>query len=136
MRAKSCVVCGRRTNDGKSRCALHPTGSSRPSPCVVCSRPTQGMYCPQHKPELDEAERNARNPYRRAYKDKQYAANRQHRFERARGRCEGCGIVLMPGEWECDHFIPLKQGGTNDITNLRVLCKPCHRRKTRLDRGK
>lgn len=87
-----------------------------------------------HEPTIDEAERNARNPYRRHYKDPQYAKNRQHRFERAHGRCELCGTVLLPAEWECDHVVPLRAGGTNDINNLRVLCKPCHRAKTRRER--
>lgn len=101
---------------------------------MVCGRPSQGNYCPQHSPEMDEAERNARNPYRRHYKDPQYAKNRQHRFERARGRCEMCGVALQPAEWDCDHLVPISKGGTNDITNLRVVCRPCHRRKTATDR--
>lgn len=45
-----------------------------------------------------------------------------------------CQAVLIAGEWECDHIVTIKNGGTNDITNLRVLCKPCHRSKTRQDR--
>lgn len=135
-RPKSCVVCARRTPDGAARCELHKVGGLRPRPCLVCGRASQGNYCPQHRPEVDEAERNARNPYRRAYKDAQYAKNRQHRFERARGRCEACGIHLEVGKWECDHLVPIKDGGTNDITNLRVLCRPCHAIKTRQDRNR
>ena len=134
MRAKSCTQCGRRTPDGASRCALHKHGGLRPRACLVCGRPSAANYCLLHEPTIDEAERNARNPYRRAYRDPQYAKNRQHRFERAHGRCEMCGVVLLPAEWECDHAVPLKQGGTNDVSNLRVLCKPCHRTKTRRDR--
>lgn len=134
IRAKSCVVCGRRTPDGAARCPLHKVGSGRPRPCLVCGRPSQGNYCAQHNPELDEAERNARNPYRRHYRDPQYARNRQHRFERAHGKCESCGIYLQPAAWQCDHIVPVSKGGTNDITNLQVLCIPCHRRKTRAER--
>lgn len=89
-----------------------------------------------HSPELDEAERNARNPYRQHYKDAQYARNRQHRFERAHGKCEMCGTYLMPGLWQCDHIVPVSRGGSNDITNLQVLCRPCHLAKTRQDRKK
>lgn len=136
QRPKSCVVCGARTPDGKSRCALHLVGSGRLRACLTCGRPGQGNYCQLHEPAVDEAVRNERNPYRKAYKDPQYAKNRKHRFERAHGRCEACGIALQPGEWECDHLVPIKDGGTNDVANLRVLCRPCHRRKTREDKNR
>lgn len=83
---------------------------------------------------MDEEVRNARNPYRREYKDPQYARNRRHRFERVHGRCELCSIVLQPGDWQCDHLVPLSKGGTSDISNLRILCIPCHKAKTAEDR--
>lgn len=134
IRAKSCVVCGRRTPDGAARCEAHRVGSGRPRPCLVCGRPSQGNYCAQHEPTVDEALRNARNPYRQAYKDPQYAKNRQHAFERAHGKCQRCGVVLQPGEWQCDHILSISKGGTNDITNLAILCTPCHLSKTAQDR--
>jgi 5-methylcytosine-specific restriction protein A len=28
--------------------------------------------------------------------------------------------------WEVDHIIPLAEGGTHDLANLRCLCIPCH----------
>jgi 5-methylcytosine-specific restriction endonuclease McrA len=28
--------------------------------------------------------------------------------------------------WEADHIVPRSDGGTNLITNLRTLCRPCH----------
>ena len=133
-RPKSCLVCGRRVESGASRCDLHKVGSCRKRPCLVCGRPSQGNYCEAHDFDLDEAERTARNPYRKHYKSAEYARNRRHRFERAHGRCENCRTELLRAEWECDHVVPLKLGGSNDLDNLRVLCKPCHRVKTREDR--
>jgi 5-methylcytosine-specific restriction endonuclease McrA len=108
----------------------------------VCGRVGQGDYCALHEPVVDEAARNARNPYRQAYKDQEYARNRQHRYERARGRCEDCGLPVGPGEWECDHVVPLSQGGTNGIEDLRIRCivprpgaeRGCHGLKTAADR--
>lgn len=101
---------------------------------MVCGRPSATNFCTIHEPTVDEALRDQRNPYRRKYRDPAYAKNRQHRFERARGRCENCGIHLETGEWECDHLIPISRGGSHGIENLRVLCIPCHRAKTAADR--
>jgi 5-methylcytosine-specific restriction enzyme A len=133
-RARPCIVCGRRVEGGSPRCELHKEGSGRLRPCLVCGRPSQGNYCTVHRPEVDEAVRNERNPYRRHYKDPQYAKNRQHRFERARGRCEACGVHLEAGGWQCDHVVPVSRGGTNAIENLAILCLSCHSRKTAADR--
>lgn len=129
-RPRPCLVCGRRVESGDARCPDHMVGSSRLRSCLVCGARSQGNYCPPHEPYIDEAERNARNPYRKAYRDPAYARNRQHRFERARGRCESCGIALEPGAWECDHLVALRDGGTNEVDNLRILCRPCHKAKT------
>lgn len=83
---------------------------------------------------MDEELRNARNPYRKHYQSSEYQRNRRIRFKNARGRCEACNVELQHGEWECDHVLPLRQGGDNSLNNLRVLCKPCHRAKTNYDR--
>lgn len=130
IRAKSCVVCGRRVEDGSARCVAHKVGGTRPRSCVVCGIRTQGNYCPDHDPQTEE-QRVARNPYRLAYKDPEYARNRLIRFERARGRCEACGVgPLKSGEWESDHIVDLLDGGTNALSNLAILCLSCHKRKT------
>src|SRR5690606_24701270 len=43
--------------------------------------------------------------------------------------CQACGRVTEDGE--CDHIVPLSQGGTDDLSNLQWLCRePCHRVKT------
>lgn len=53
-------------------------------------------------------------------------------FMRADGRCENpdCGVKLTAKGWEADHAEELWTGGSNDISNYRVLCKPCHAAKT------
>ena len=149
-RARPCIVCNVRVEGGKNRCPKHERGGARNRPCLVCGRSIPGgNFCPPHEPKVDEAERNARNPYRQAYKDPQYAKNRQHRYERARGKCEDCGRHVGPGEWESDHVISAREwlrrklpGSPNDITNLRIRCiiprpdapRGCHGRKTATDR--
>lgn len=37
---------------------------------------------------------------------------------------------LRKGNCEVDHIIPLAAGGTNDLSNLQLLCKACHKRKS------
>ena len=51
---------------------------------------------------------------------------RQIALRRAGYRCEDCG---SPFELELDHFVPFSRGGPCDLSNVRVLCGPCNRRK-------
>lgn len=32
--------------------------------------------------------------------------------------------------WHADHIVPLAEGGTNDLSNVRTLCVPCHKAET------
>lgn len=42
--------------------------------------------------------------------------------------CVDCGLVSMSNQ--IDHEIPLEQGGSNDESNLKIRCIPCHSAKT------
>src|SRR5690349_13372695 len=44
-------------------------------------------------------------------------------FYRDRGRCELCGWLPVDGVWHLDHIKPWSAGGSDDTTNLRVLCE-------------
>ena len=49
-------------------------------------------------------------------------------------RCQHCNQILNAA-FECDHRIPLEQGGADDIrTNCDVLCSNCHSLKTQQER--
>ena len=53
---------------------------------------------------------------------------------RDRGYCQHCecqveSVDLVDGAFELDHMVPLKQGGTNDPTNLILSCKHCNTSK-------
>ena len=57
-------------------------------------------------------------------------------WERANGKCEGCGIELTSCRVHYDHVIPDGLGGSNDLDNCAVLCGgpgSCHDLKTRKD---
>lgn len=53
-------------------------------------------------------------------------------FLRANGRCEcGCGSRVTPGEVQYDHWpVPAALGGSNEVSNCRVLRTKCHRQIT------
>jgi 5-methylcytosine-specific restriction endonuclease McrA len=47
-------------------------------------------------------------------------------------KCAECEVML-PSCYEVDHVIPLWKHGSNDVTNLRALCRNCHGCKTQSD---
>ena len=47
-------------------------------------------------------------------------------------QCKRCNIKL-PGNFEIDHIVSLKSGGTNDSNNLQALCRNCHGEKTQIE---
>lgn len=42
--------------------------------------------------------------------------------------CQHCGFRTRDLA-EVDHVVPRSHGGTDDLDNLQVLCRPCNRRK-------
>lgn len=48
--------------------------------------------------------------------------------------CQECGLVSE--RLEVDHTVPVSQGGTDDPSNLRAMCSPCHRVKTAREGGR
>ena len=55
---------------------------------------------------------------------------RREIFERAAGKCEGCGAKLKTGSGEYDHVIPFEISRDSSVSNAALLCTPCHRGKT------
>lgn len=45
-------------------------------------------------------------------------------------RCQLCGRTGLEAQLEIDHRIPVARGGTNEITNLWVLCRACNAGKS------
>lgn len=66
----------------------------------------------------------------RVYGDPEYQRNRREVIRQANGRCQQCG---RRARLQCDHIIPITQGGTHHVDNLMALCSgpgSCHARKT------
>ena len=47
-------------------------------------------------------------------------------FNRAKTKCEMCGISNKAKALEVDHIIPRNKGGSDDISNLQALCYTCN----------
>lgn len=43
---------------------------------------------------------------------------------------EGCGAMIKAGQYQVDHIKPCWEGGTNDPSNGRLICTPCHSGKS------
>lgn len=55
-------------------------------------------------------------------------------MQRDKFTCAGCGLIRM--DHDCDHVIPLEQGGSNEDDNLQLLCSGpdgCHARKSKAE---
>lgn len=52
-------------------------------------------------------------------------------------KCAMCGkVTVYPSGFELDHKVALINGGTNEDSNLEILCpSPCHELKTDKDLG-
>lgn len=92
----------------------------------ACIRPgcpnttAHGDLCDKHRTRAAQARSTARGGWN-------VGRIRVAILYRDHGRCVLCAA---PAE-EVDHIVPLSRGGTNEPSNLRALCVPCHRRVTR-----
>ena len=56
-------------------------------------------------------------------------------FSKHGGICQNCKRKIRPGEnWDVDHEVALCNQGSNDDSNLQLLCQNCHGAKTPKDR--
>lgn len=51
------------------------------------------------------------------------------------GTCANCRFAFLPSAVDIDHIVPLSRGGEDVASNVQVLCRPCHKAKTRTDMG-
>lgn len=53
-------------------------------------------------------------------------------YLKQRGCCANCGAKLGD-KFHRDHKVALADGGSNDISNMELLCKPCNLKKSKKD---
>lgn len=54
---------------------------------------------------------------------------RKYVLQRNNYQCQSCGKHNTEAKLNIDHIVPLATGGSNDISNLQVLCSRCNQRK-------
>lgn len=54
---------------------------------------------------------------------------REYVFQRDNYQCRSCGKNQQEITLNIDHIIPLAKGGSNDMSNLQTLCRPCNQQK-------
>lgn len=105
-------------------------------PLSVCRHPGCNTliaisgFCEKHQKE-NGWWRKKENSGKRGYGHK-WRQIRERIFQRDKGLCQEClrHGVYVPGT-DVDHIIPKSQGGTDDPSNLQLLCPACHKQKTK-----
>lgn len=54
---------------------------------------------------------------------------RQYVYERDEGKCRYCGEHTELYDCHCHHVLDLQHGGTNHPSNLKTLCRVCHKKR-------
>ena len=54
---------------------------------------------------------------------------KQQLMRRQNKTCVYCGHRRTAPSFDIDHIIPVVRGGSNEVSNLQVICKPCNQRK-------
>jgi len=57
-------------------------------------------------------------------------SNKHTLYERQAGICTACKAHFEIGQMEADHITPWSQGGKTDLSNGKMLCRDCNRRKS------
>lgn len=80
-----------------------------------------GLRCSRHAAAFEAA----RSTRRAAYRSAAYKRSRKALLD-GRIPCMECGTFK---DLTVDHIRPLSRGGTNDPSNLQVLCRRCNAKK-------
>ena len=108
--------------------ARAPTPCRKPGCGALCRDGTG--YCTAHRNTRWEQHQRGRTPEQQGY-GRDWKRLRAVVIRRDKGLCQQClrGGRVVPGN-ECDHITPKSRGGTDDMSNLELLCRPCHASKT------
>lgn len=103
-----------------------PYAALRPCRQPGCRARVPRGYCAAHSPERGRPSSTARGYGRRWEKLRRMILD-----ETPMCQAEGCNRIAT----QVDHILPLREGGTDERTNLQSLCHKCHSRKTAKEGG-
>ena len=86
--------------------------------CLNCGRRTEGSRCPTCARRHDDWQK------RRKIRDGWTWGEIRARVHERDQACVRCGSRR---QLQVHHRVPLASGGSNDLTNLELLCRACHK---------
>lgn len=76
------------------------------------------------------------NSHARGYGSQEWQRTRLAVIARDMGVCQMCGILVRgKGQAQIDHIVEKAVGGSDAMSNLRLLCLPCHSRRHATERS-
>ncbi|MFL5910529.1 MAG: HNH endonuclease [Gaiellaceae bacterium] len=107
----------------------------RPRPCLVCGTLTRNASrCDTHQAQWQAQQDRTRGSahqrgYTQQWRTTAAAAVAQHRAEHG-DFCPGWRVPAHPStDLTADHIVPKAAGGTDEPSNVQVLCRGCNSRK-------
>lgn len=85
------------------------------------------------KPRLASHQPKAKRNWGKARGGRPWRRSREIALVRDLYTCQHCHKVFDRRQLEVDHIINKAQGGSDDLSNLQTLCKPCHKIKTQTE---
>lgn len=124
----------------KPYCSRECYGKScqKPFPCVVCGNPIlAGLNKKTCSRSCSNKNRTGIHYRQGAPRDqaKEVKALKRQLISLRGNKCEKCGFDKVPEILELHHIVRRCDGGSNDLTNLKILCPNCHR-TTHLNNGR
>lgn len=96
---------------------------------------TKGGYCDDHQPVVIPWKSSLGKTAKERGYGTAWRKVRKVALKRDKHLCQEClrqGIVTSGTD--VDHIVNKARGGTDELSNLQTLCKPCHKAKTIAER--
>ncbi|MBO5449795.1 MAG: HNH endonuclease [Ruminococcus sp.] len=110
-----------------------PRKPKRPCSFPGCPELVDGRFCEKHAKKVGQDYEKYGRPYKSSERYGKEWRKIRSRFIAIHPLCQDCleyGITPVRKSEEVHHIKPLAEGGTNDFSNLRALCKICHSKRT------